>query len=80
MRAPSSQVFICSSSPDSLLTWIYVMFSEVIDTVQSYKLENFRCLPRVKFLDHLQMALQVAYEALWRVTKLNQIWKMYFFF
>lgn len=44
------------------------MFSEVVDTVQSYKLENFGCLLRVKFLDHLQMALQVAYETLLRVT------------
>lgn len=68
MRAPSSQVFICSSGPDSLLMRIYVMFSEVVDTFQSYKLENFRCLLRVKFLDHLQMVLQVAYKALWRVT------------
>lgn len=68
MRAPSSQVFIWSFGPDSLLTWIYVMFSEVVDTVQSYKLENFGCLLRVKFLDHLQMALQVAYKTLLRVT------------
>ena len=44
------------------------MFSEVVDTVQSYKLENFWCLLELKFLDPLQMALQVVYETLLRVT------------